>query len=146
MPSNAAGAGGHRAMLKSILILIFAGIGLALLSGCSGSGATSAADSGGGKKGGGGRRGGGGDVPVTVTTASLKDVPVEVQVIGNVEAYSTITVKAQVTGELKAVLFNEGDFVKKGDVLFEIDRRPLEATLNQAQANVARDTAALGQA
>ena len=70
----------------------------------------------------------------------------EVQVIGNVEAYSTITVKAQVGGELTAVHFREGDFVKKGEVLFEIDRRPLEATLNQAVANTARDRAALGQA
>jgi multidrug efflux system membrane fusion protein len=83
---------------------------------------------------------------VTVATAALKDVPVEVQVIGNVEAYTTITVKAQVGGELTAVHFREGDFVKKNDVLFEIDRRPLEATLNQAVANTARDRAALGQA
>jgi len=73
-------------------------------------------------------------------------VPVEVQVIGNVEAYNTISVKAQVGGELTAVHFREGDFVKKGDVLFEIDRRPLEAALNQAIANLSRDEAALGQA
>jgi multidrug efflux system membrane fusion protein len=85
-------------------------------------------------------------VPVTIATAATKDVPVEVQVIGNVEAYSTITVKAQVGGELTAVRFHEGDFVKKEDVLFEIDRRPLEAQLNQAVANTARDRAALGQA
>jgi multidrug efflux system membrane fusion protein len=71
---------------------------------------------------------------------------VEVQVIGNVEAYSTITVKAQVGGELTAVHFREGDFVKKGEVLFEIDRRPLEANLNQVIANTARDRALLGQA
>jgi multidrug efflux system membrane fusion protein len=81
-----------------------------------------------------------------VATASQKNVPVEVQVIGNVEAYSTITVKAQVGGELNNVHFREGDFVKKSDVLFEIDRRPLEASLNQAVANTARDRAALGQA
>jgi membrane fusion protein, multidrug efflux system len=89
---------------------------------------------------------GSGDVPVTVATAAQKDVPVEIQVIGNVEAYSTITVKAQVGGQLTKVYFNEGDYVKKGELLFSIDRRPLEAALNQAIANAARDEAALGQA
>jgi len=89
---------------------------------------------------------GGGDVPVTVATAVQKNVPVEVQVIGNVEAYSTISVKAQVTGQLEKAYFHEGDFVKKGDPLFSIDQRPLEAALNQAKANLARDEAALGQA
>ena len=88
----------------------------------------------------------GGDVPVTVALVSQKNVPVEVQVIGNVEAYSTITVKAQVGGQLTNVYFNEGDYVRKGALLFSIDRRPLEAALNQAIANVARDEAALGQA
>ena len=83
---------------------------------------------------------------MTVAVATQKNVPVEVQVIGNVEAYSTISVKAQVTGQLTKVYFHEGDFVKKGDLLFTIDPRPLEAALNQAEANLARDEAALGQA
>src|ERR1035438_10922587 len=80
-----------------------------------------------------------GDVPVTVAKASTRDVPVEVQVIGNVEAYSTITVKALVGGQLTNVYFKEGDFVRKGEKLFDIDRRPLEAAYNQAVANIARD-------
>jgi multidrug efflux system membrane fusion protein len=128
--------------------------GALLLSGtaCSNSGASAAGGApgkeapGGGSGKGGGRRGGGGDVPVTVATVGQKNVPVEVQVIGNVEAYSTISVKAQVTGQLVNVHFKEGDFVKKGDLLFEIDPRPLEAVLNQTQANLTRDEAALGQA
>jgi len=99
---------------------------------------------GGGRGGRGGR--GGGDVPVTVAMVTQKNVPVEVQVIGNVEAYSTISVKAQVGGELTNVYFHEGDFVKKGDLLFTIDPRPFQATLNQAIATVAKDEAALGQA
>ena len=116
------------------------------LTGCSNSGASaSAAPGGGGGKGGGRGRGAGGDVPVTVAVATLKNVPVEVQVIGNVEAYSTISVKAQVTGQLMDVFFHEGDYVKKGDKLFAIDRRPLEAALNQAKANLAKDQAVLGQ-
>ncbi len=123
-----------------------------VLAGCSNSGASAAGgtgapkEGGGGKGGGKGGRGGGGDVPVTVATANHKNVPVEIQVIGNVEAFTTISVKAQVTGQLVTANFKEGDFVKKGDLLFEIDPRPLEAVLNQAQANLTRDEAALGQA
>jgi multidrug efflux system membrane fusion protein len=81
-----------------------------------------------------------------VANASRRDVPLEVQVIGNVEAYSTITVKAQVGGQLVNVYFKEGDFVKKGEKLFDIDPRPLEAAYNQVVANIARDRAALLQA
>lgn len=84
-------------------------------------------------------------MPVTVATAARKDVPVEIQVVGNVEAYLTITVKAQVSGELMTVHFREGDFVRKGDLLFEIDPRILQAQLSQAQANLARDEAQVGQ-
>jgi multidrug efflux system membrane fusion protein len=124
------------------------GLALLLLSGCANSGASTAAapGGGGGGKGGGKKGGGGGDVPVTVALASQKNVPVEVQVIGNVEAYSTISVKAQVTGQLTSVNFHEGDFVKKDAPLFTIDRRPLEAALNQAQANLAMVESSLGQA
>jgi membrane fusion protein, multidrug efflux system len=98
------------------------------------------------KAGGRGRPGEGGPVPVVVAMVSQRDVPINVDVIGNVEAYSTITVKAQVGGELTKVSFHEGDSVKKGDLLFTIDARPFEAQLSQAQANLARDTAALSQA
>lgn len=132
---------------KSLSILILAIIFAVFLAAC-GSGAASA--EGGGDKGGGGKggakKGGGGDVPVTVAKASTKDVPVEVQVIGNVEAYTTISVRAQVTGQITNVYFKEGDYVKKDDQLFSIDRRPLEAVLNQMQASVAKDQATLGQA
>jgi multidrug efflux system membrane fusion protein len=87
----------------------------------------------------------GGSVPVTVATATRKDVPLEIQAVGNVEAYLTIAVKAQVSGELMAVHFHEGDFVRKGDLLFEIDPRILQAQLSQAEANLARDEAQMGQ-
>jgi multidrug efflux system membrane fusion protein len=116
------------------------------LCGCSGSTSAKSDTPGGGSGKGGGRRGMGGDVPVMVATAKERDVPVEIQVIGNVEAYSTITVKAQVGGLLTNVFFHEGDFVKKGEKLFTIDKRPLEAAYNQALANIARDQASLGQA
>jgi multidrug efflux system membrane fusion protein len=128
---------------KPLWILVFIPLALSL-AGCGGTATNAAAPGGGGK---GGRKGaGGGDVPVLVAKATQKNVPVEVQVIGNVEAYSTISVKAQVTGQLEKAFFHEGDFVKKDAILFTIDARPLEAALNQAKANLARDEASLGQA
>jgi multidrug efflux system membrane fusion protein len=132
--------------LRQVFFFFALIVAVAFSSGCGEKAAADPATGGGGGGKGGGRKGGGGDVPVTVATASQKNVPVEIQVIGNVEAYSTITVKALIGGELHQVHFREGDFVKKNDVLFEIDRRPLEASLNQAIANTARDRAALGQA
>ena len=68
-------------------------------------------------------------------------MPLEVTTVGAVEAYSTVAVRAQVTGEMKAVNFQQGDDVQAGQVLFTLDPRPLEAALNQAEANLQRDTA-----
>src|SRR5436190_23207119 len=82
---------------------------------------------------------------VVVAKAAQRDVPVDIDGIGNVEAYSTISVRAQVTGQLTDVLFNEGNFVKKGDHLFTIDPRPFQAQLEQAEANLKRDQALLSQ-
>jgi multidrug efflux system membrane fusion protein len=109
---------------------------------------TVSADKGGGGTGKGGRGRGGenGPVPVVVAMVGEKTVPINIDVIGNVEAYSTITVKAQISGQLTKVSFQEGDYVKKDDLLFTIDSRPYEAQLNQLNANISRDTAALGQA
>jgi len=89
---------------------------------------------------------GGGDVPVTVTTVSTRNVPVELQVIGNVEAYSAIALKAQVSGEITHAYFQEGDYVKKGERLFTIDPRAMQAQVQQAQATLLRDQANLSQA
>ena len=91
----------------------------------------------------GGGRGRGGDqtVPVTVATVVQKSMPIEIRVIGAVEAYSVVSVHAQITGQLTDVNFKEGEDVKKDQVLFRLDRRPLEAALLQAQANLQRDIA-----
>ncbi|HVN81697.1 MAG TPA: biotin/lipoyl-binding protein, partial [Terriglobia bacterium] len=80
-------------------------------------------------------------VPVLVGKVSQKTVPVEVHVIGNGEAYSTVQIKSQVEGRVERVYFTEGQDVKKGDLLFTIDARPFQAALEQGQANLARDTA-----
>jgi multidrug efflux system membrane fusion protein len=85
-------------------------------------------------------------VPVAVARVVEKSVPLQIKVIGNVEAYSTIAVKAQIGGELVTVSFREGQDVKKGDLLFQIDARPYEQALRQAEANLARDTALTRQA
>lgn len=80
-------------------------------------------------------------IPVTVSIAIQKTVPVELRAIGNVQAYSTVTVKSKVGGELVGVRFKEGQDVKKGAPLFTIDPRPYEAALKQAEANLERDVA-----
>src|SRR5205807_6314469 len=90
---------------------------------------------------GGGRGGQQAAVPVTVTQVEQKPMPIAINVIGTVEAYSNVAVHAQITGELTSVNFKEGDDVKKGQVLFTLDRRPLEGALQQAQANLDRDLA-----
>ncbi len=85
-------------------------------------------------------------VPVLVATVVEKTVPMELKVIGNVEAYSTVSIKARVGGQLVQVNFQEGQDVEKGQILFVIDPRPLEAALKQAEANLARDKALANKA
>src|SRR5262245_39738530 len=91
----------------------------------------------------GGRGGGGNTAIVAVATAPVeqKAVPLAINVIGTAEAYHNVSVRAQITGELTSVKFKEGEDVQEGQVIFTLDRRPLEAALAQAQANLARDTA-----
>jgi multidrug efflux system membrane fusion protein len=80
-------------------------------------------------------------VPVSVGNVVRKTMPLDLRVIGSVEPASTVEIRSQITGQLTAVGFKEGDDVKQGDVLFSLDRRPLEAALKQAEANLQRDTA-----
>jgi len=85
-------------------------------------------------------------VPVSVTAVVRKDVPVRIHAIGNVEPLTTVAIKARVDGQIDAVHFKEGDEVRQGAVLFEIDRRPFEAQLAQAKANLLKDQAVLDHA
>jgi multidrug efflux system membrane fusion protein len=117
-----------------------------LLSACASS-PTDVGDGGKGKGGKGkGKNAGGGLVPVEVAKVALKNVPVDISVVGNVEAYSVVSVRAQTGGMLTEVRFKEGDYVKKGDLLFVIDRKPLEGQMNSAKANLAKSSALLKQA
>jgi multidrug efflux system membrane fusion protein len=79
-------------------------------------------------------------VPVVVAKVTQRAMPVQLSAIGNVGSYS-VSVRAQVSGELLDVHFREGDFVHKGQLLFTIDSRPYEAALAQAQATLLRDKA-----
>jgi membrane fusion protein, multidrug efflux system len=81
--------------------------------------------------------------PVLVSKAMLKSVPIEIQSVGNAEAYSSVSVKSQVGGELTVVDFKEGTDVRKGDRLFVIDPRPYESQVAQAEATLAKDKAQL---
>ena len=85
-------------------------------------------------------------VPVSVATTEQKTVPVQVIAVGNVQAYTTVALKSQVAGQIVKVHFTEGQDVKQGQLLFTIDQRPMEATVRQWEANVAKDTAALRSA
>jgi len=85
-------------------------------------------------------------VPVTAGEVVQKTVPVQIRAIGNVEAYSTVSVKSQIGGILTKVHFREGQDVSKGALLFTIDPRPYEAALKQAEANLAKDIAQLENA
>jgi membrane fusion protein, multidrug efflux system len=85
-------------------------------------------------------------VPVSAGTVVQKTVPVQIRAIGNVEAYSTVSVKSQIGGILTRVHFREGQDVNNGALLFTIDPRPYEAALKQAEANLAKDRAQLENA
>src|SRR4030095_16922467 len=106
----------------------------------------------------GGRGAGGAAIPVAVGAVVQKAMPIEITVIGAAEPvkrrspveipvrvaaepFSSVAIRAQTTGQLTSVNFTEGDDVKAGQVLFTLDRRPLEAALQQAQANLDRDMA-----
>src|SRR5579872_6764737 len=104
--------------------------------------ASTAPGSGGGKKG----RGGGGAPPVIAVHAKRGTIDVYVTGLGNVTPLYTDMVKSRVDGELMDVHYKEGDAVKKGDPLLEIDPRPYQVALEQAEGQLARDQALLANA
>jgi len=88
-------------------------------------------------------KGKGGSLVVKAVRAVAKPMPVSIEAVGTVEPEHSVQVRAQVSGVLQSVLFKEGDKVKAGQLLFEIDPRPFRAAYNQAQAQLARDQAQL---
>ena len=85
-------------------------------------------------------------VPVAVVAAIQQSVPVRLQAIGNVEAYTSVAVKSRVDGQIVEVQFREGQEVKKAEVLIRIDARPFEAAFRQSEAQALRDVASRDQA
>lgn len=85
-------------------------------------------------------------VPVLAGTAETRSVPVYVEGLGSVQAFNTVTVKARVDGQITNVFFREGQDVKAGDSLFQIDPRPFQSALQQAEAAKEKDEAQLQSA
>jgi multidrug efflux system membrane fusion protein len=85
-------------------------------------------------------------VPVKVAVATRGDVDLSLRQVGNVEAYSTVTVSSQVNGQIQSLAFVPGAHVRKGDLIAQIDPRPLQAQLDEARGTVARDEASLVKA
>jgi multidrug efflux system membrane fusion protein len=85
-------------------------------------------------------------VPVTAAAVEARDVPVQIQGIGNVQAAATVSVYSLLSGQIFKVHFTEGQDVKTGELLFSIDPRPFESALQQAQATMAQHQAAVAQA
>jgi multidrug efflux system membrane fusion protein len=81
-----------------------------------------------------------------VAQAVEKDMPVQIRAIGNVLPFAKVTIRSQITGQLQAAHFKEGQEVHQGDLLFSIDPRPMQAALDQARASLTRDEAQLENA
>lgn len=94
----------------------------------------------------GGRRGGNAFTPVDAVTAQVGDMPIYLDALGTVTPTATATVRAQVSGVLQSVNFTEGQMVTKGQLLAQVDPRPYQAALMQAEGNLARDQAQLAAA
>src|SRR6059058_2653407 len=130
-----------RVIVWIVLLLIFA-VGFLLVFRHHDEPAKAGAGAGGGRGRG---AGGGGPVTLTVATATKGNIGVYLDAIGTVTPVYTASITSQVTGPVVAVHFTEGQIVRKGDPLVDIDPRPFEATLLQAQGMLERDQALLAQ-
>lgn len=79
--------------------------------------------------------------PVVVAIAEQRDVPVQLTAIGNIEAYQTVQIRSQVNGQIQSIFFKEGQDVRKGQLLFQLDKRPFQADLEKAIGTLQRDEA-----
>jgi multidrug efflux system membrane fusion protein len=126
-----------------IVILVVVAIGIWYYRGHSTSEAGATAAPGAAGKGKGGAGGAGMTVPVVVATAQKGDLPVYLIGLGSATAFNTVTVRSRVDGQIVKVNFTEGQFVHAGDALIEIDPRPYQVMLEQAEGQLAKDQAQL---
>src|SRR5207245_3177847 len=85
-------------------------------------------------------------IPVQIATVEKADYPVYLTGLGTVQGFNTVQVRTRVDGQIDKIAFQEGQMVKKGDLLAEIDPRPFQATVDQAKAKKAQDEANLANA
>ncbi len=79
--------------------------------------------------------------PVVVASVERRDIPVQIQAIGNVEAYQTVQIRSQVNGQIQKIFFKEGEDVREGQPLFQLDKRPFQADLEKAINQMKHDQA-----
>jgi multidrug efflux system membrane fusion protein len=129
-------------MRKSLVIAVIVVVACAVLFGFTRSRKTEKSEPGGARSP---RSGPAGPqvIPVTVAPALSRDMPVYINGLGTVEAYYTVTVKPRIDGQVLQVFFKEGQDVRKGQVLVQIDPRPYEVALAQAEATLYKDQAQL---
>ncbi|HLK54059.1 MAG TPA: efflux RND transporter periplasmic adaptor subunit, partial [Candidatus Angelobacter sp.] len=130
----------HKLAIRALMCACFA----IFLGGCGHTSADSKQKGGGGKGG----RGGGAQmtIPVAVAKAEVRDLPIMLNGLGSVDAFNTVAVKSRIDGQLIKVNVKEGQEVKQGELLAEIDPRPYEVQLSQTQATLFKDQAALKDA
>jgi multidrug efflux system membrane fusion protein len=130
----------HKLAVRALMCACFA----IFLGGCGHTSADSKQKGGGGKGG----RGGGAQmtIPVAVAKAEVRDLPIMLNGLGSVDAFNTVAVKSRIDGQLIKVNVKEGQEVKQGELLAEIDPRPYEVQLSQTQATLFKDQAALKDA
>jgi multidrug efflux system membrane fusion protein len=126
-------------LAKRLLAILAVVLGLALL-------AWLLTPSGSQRPGGRGRFATGGPMPVAIAAVTSGDMPIVVNGLGTVTPIATVTVQSQISGQIVAIKFKEGQMVKRGDALIEIDPRPYRVALEQAQGALARDVALLNNA
>ena len=119
----------HAAERLRSSLLLFSLTAVLFLSGCAKNEQAQAA--------GGGRP----PAPVVVASVEQRDIPVQIAAIGNVEAYQTVQIRSQVNGQIQKVFFREGEDVRQGQELFQLDKRPFQADLEKAVGQMKHDQA-----
>ena len=117
--------------LRSSILFSLLTAALIFLSGCGTKGAAPMAGGSGGRP----------PAPVVVAGVERRDIPVQIQAIGNVEAYQTVQIRSQVNGQIQKIFFKEGEDVREGQPLFQLDKRPFQADLEKAIGQMKHDQA-----